>query len=216
MAPAAASWHGASGRLPGWSWRSRACWTRSPASSASWAPWASCGSCWWALPMAATRRSGGAAACPRRPPGSCRSCPRWSGRSASAFARPRSASAAGPTASSWPCSSSTTGTGFALWLLGMLINIHSDHILRNLRKPGETGYRIPRGGLFEYVSGANYFGETVEWCGFALASWSLQGGAFALFTFCILLARANNHHQWYLEKFEDYPKFRKIIIPFLL
>ncbi|XP_077874618.1 3-oxo-5-alpha-steroid 4-dehydrogenase 1 isoform X5 [Ictidomys tridecemlineatus] len=85
-------------------------------------------------------------------------------------------------------------TGFALWLLGMLINIHSDHILRNLRKPGETGYRIPRGGLFEYVSGANYFGETVEWCGFALASWSLQGGAFALFTFCILLARANNHH----------------------
>ncbi|XP_048669931.1 3-oxo-5-alpha-steroid 4-dehydrogenase 1 [Marmota marmota marmota] len=107
-------------------------------------------------------------------------------------------------------------TGFALWLLGMLINIHSDHILRNLRKPGEIGYRIPRGGLFEYVSGANYFGETVEWCGFALASWSLQGGAFALFTFCILLARANNHHQWYLEKFEDYPKFRKIIIPFLL
>nr|XP_021588828.1 3-oxo-5-alpha-steroid 4-dehydrogenase 1 isoform X3 [Ictidomys tridecemlineatus] len=38
-------------------------------------------------------------------------------------------------------------TGFALWLLGMLINIHSDHILRNLRKPGETGYRIPRGGI---------------------------------------------------------------------
>ncbi|VFV40541.1 3-oxo-5-alpha-steroid 4-dehydrogenase 1 [Lynx pardinus] len=28
--------------------------------------------------------------------------------------------------------------GFCLWLIGMLINIHSDHILRNLRKPGET------------------------------------------------------------------------------
>ena len=35
--------------------------------------------------------------------------------------------------------------GSALWLIGMLINIHSDHVLRNLRKPGETGYKIPRG-----------------------------------------------------------------------
>ncbi|KAF5912206.1 hypothetical protein HPG69_003482 [Diceros bicornis minor] len=106
-------------------------------------------------------------------------------------------------------------TGFVLWLVGLLINIHSDHILRNLRKPGETGYKIPRGGLFEYISAANYFGEVVEWCGYALASWSIQGGAFALFTFCFLFTRAQHHHQWYLEKFEDYPKFRKIIIPFL-
>ncbi|XP_008588556.1 PREDICTED: 3-oxo-5-alpha-steroid 4-dehydrogenase 1 [Galeopterus variegatus] len=106
-------------------------------------------------------------------------------------------------------------TGFVLWLVGMLINIHSDHILRNLRKPGETGYKIPRGGFFEYVSSANYFGEVVEWCGFALASWSVQGAAFALFTFCFLVSRAKHHHQWYLEKFEDYPKFRKILIPFL-
>ncbi|XP_012869313.1 PREDICTED: 3-oxo-5-alpha-steroid 4-dehydrogenase 1 [Dipodomys ordii] len=105
--------------------------------------------------------------------------------------------------------------GFVLWLLGMVINIHSDHILRNLRKPGETGYKIPRGGLFEYVTAANYFGEVIEWSGFALASWSLQGGVFALFTFCILITRAKQHHQWYLEKFEDYPKSRKIMIPFL-
>ncbi|KAM8815322.1 3-oxo-5-alpha-steroid 4-dehydrogenase 1 isoform 2-T2 [Rhynchonycteris naso] len=106
-------------------------------------------------------------------------------------------------------------TGFVLWLLGMLINIHSDHILRNLRQPGETGYKIPRGGLFEYVSAANYFGEVAEWCGYGLASWSVQGGAFALFTLCVLLTIAQQHHQWYLEKFEDYPKFRKTIIPFL-
>uniref|UniRef100_A0ABI7Y337 3-oxo-5-alpha-steroid 4-dehydrogenase n=1 Tax=Felis catus TaxID=9685 RepID=A0ABI7Y337_FELCA len=85
--------------------------------------------------------------------------------------------------------------GFCLWLIGMLINIHSDHILRNLRKPGETGYKIPRGGLFEYVTAANYFGEVVEWCGYALASWSVQGGAFAAFTFCILVSRAQQHHQ---------------------
>ncbi|XP_031991120.1 3-oxo-5-alpha-steroid 4-dehydrogenase 1 isoform X1 [Hylobates moloch] len=105
--------------------------------------------------------------------------------------------------------------GFGLWLTGMLINIHSDHILRNLRKPGDTGYKIPRGGLFEYVTAANYFGEIMEWCGYALASWSVQGAAFAFFTFCFLAGRAKEHHEWYLRKFEEYPKFRKIIIPFL-
>lgn len=51
------------------------------------------------------------------------------------------------------------------------------------------------GGLFEYVSAANYFGEVVEWCGYGLASWSIQGAAFALFTFCVLLSRARQHHQ---------------------
>ncbi|KAB0349993.1 hypothetical protein FD754_014850 [Muntiacus muntjak] len=84
--------------------------------------------------------------------------------------------------------------GSALWLTGMLVNIHSDHVLRNLRKPGETGYKIPRGGLFEYISAANYFGEVVEWCGYALASWSIQGWAFAVFTFCVLFTRAQQHH----------------------
>lgn len=84
--------------------------------------------------------------------------------------------------------------GFCLWLIGMLVNIHSDHILRNLRRPGETGYKIPRGGLFEYVTAANYFGEVVEWCGYGLASWSVQGGAFAFFTACILFTRAQQHH----------------------
>ena len=35
--------------------------------------------------------------------------------------------------------------GLVLFLLGMAINIHSDSVLRSLRKPGETAYRIPRG-----------------------------------------------------------------------
>ncbi|KAM3928976.1 3-oxo-5-alpha-steroid 4-dehydrogenase 1 [Leptodactylus fuscus] len=105
--------------------------------------------------------------------------------------------------------------GLFLFICGMVINIYSDHILRNLRKPGETGYKIPRGGLFEYVSGANFLGEIVEWSGFAIASWSLPGAAFAIFTLLVLLSRAQQHHQWYVEKFEDYPKARKILIPFM-
>ena len=97
----------------------------------------------------------------------------------------------------------------------MAINWHSDDILRNLRKPGDEGYRIPRGGAFELVSGANFFGEIVQWSGFALASWSLPGLAFALFTFSNIAPRGASHHQWYLQAFKDYPPSRRAVIPFL-
>ncbi|MEE6475463.1 hypothetical protein FKM82_010754 [Ascaphus truei] len=36
-------------------------------------------------------------------------------------------------------------SGVLIFFLGMGINIHSDHILRNLRKPGEVTYKIPKG-----------------------------------------------------------------------
>ncbi|XP_006012613.1 3-oxo-5-alpha-steroid 4-dehydrogenase 1 isoform X2 [Latimeria chalumnae] len=71
------------------------------------------------------------------------------------------------------------------------------------------------GGMFEYVSGANFFGEVLEWTGFAVAGWSTESAAFAVFTFLTLCSRAKQHHRWYLEKFEDYPKSRKAIIPFV-
>lgn len=105
--------------------------------------------------------------------------------------------------------------GSFLWLVGWLVNVHSDHILRNLRKPGETGYKIPRGGVFEYVSGANFLGEITEWAGFAVAGHSVHSSAFAVFTTVVLASRAVAHHKWYLSKFEDYPKNRKALIPFL-
>ncbi|KAK2830122.1 hypothetical protein Q5P01_018053 [Channa striata] len=80
--------------------------------------------------------------------------------------------------------------GSVLWLVGWVVNVHSDHILRNLRKPGETGYKIPTGGMFEYVSGANFLGEITEWAGFALAGHSVHSSAFAIFTTVVLTSRA--------------------------
>ncbi|XP_051927837.1 3-oxo-5-alpha-steroid 4-dehydrogenase 1 [Hippocampus zosterae] len=106
--------------------------------------------------------------------------------------------------------------GSLLWLFGWLINLHSDHILRNLRGPGESGYKIPRGGMFEYVSAANYFGEITEWTGFALAGQSVHSAAFAIFTTVVLSSRGFAHHKWYLAKFEDYPKTRKALLPFVV
>lgn len=106
--------------------------------------------------------------------------------------------------------------GALVYFVGMYINLQADDILRNLRKPGETGYKIPRGGMFEYVSGANFFGEIVEWSGYAIASWSLPGVAFAVFTACNIGPRAVEHHKWYLTKFKgEYPAGRKAVIPFL-
>lgn len=41
--------------------------------------------------------------------------------------------------------------GVILFCTGMFINLQADHILRNLRKPGETGYKIPRGTCILFV-----------------------------------------------------------------
>ncbi|MBK8557496.1 MAG: DUF1295 domain-containing protein [Lewinellaceae bacterium] len=103
--------------------------------------------------------------------------------------------------------------GLALFLMGMGINIWSDYHLIALRKPGETGYKIPEGGLFRYISCPNHFGEILEWTGFAVLNWSLPGLIFAIWTFANLAPRALAHHRWYREKFVDYPKERKALIP---
>lgn len=105
--------------------------------------------------------------------------------------------------------------GVALWAWGFYSNIRCDWILINLRKPGEQGYKIPTGYLFEYVSAANYFAEFVEWIGFAVATWSLVGLSFALYTFANLATRGVAHHKSYLQKFDNYPKNRKAILPFI-
>ena len=106
--------------------------------------------------------------------------------------------------------------GVVIFFFGMIINIKSDDILFSLRDDGSTGYKIPRGGLFEKVSSPNYLGEIIEWIGFAIATWSLAGFTFAIWTFCNLAPRAIAHHRWYKEKFSDYPEDRKALIPFLI
>jgi hypothetical protein len=105
--------------------------------------------------------------------------------------------------------------GFPLFVLGVGINLWADEKLMNLRKPGETGYVIPHGGLFNYVSAPNLFGEILEWTGFAILAWNLPAASFAIWTFANLVPRAKDHHQFYLDKFPDYPKNRKRVIPFI-
>lgn len=107
--------------------------------------------------------------------------------------------------------------GTVIFFAGMAINWHSDHIIRNLRKPGDTRHYIPRGGFYRYVTSANYFGEFVEWTGYAILTWSVGGLAFAVWTFANLAPRARKLHARYEEEFGDeYRKLqRKYILPFL-
>lgn len=106
--------------------------------------------------------------------------------------------------------------GAVLFVVGYGINLQSDEILRRLRAPGETGYKIPTGGLYRWISSPNYFGELIEWTGFAIATWSLPALAFVLWTAANLVPRAISHHRWYREKFPEYPAERRALIPHLL
>lgn len=106
--------------------------------------------------------------------------------------------------------------GAALFAAGLFTNLDADRRLLALRRRGEGGYRIPRGGLYEWVSCPNYLGEMAEWCGWALATWSIPGLAFAVWTVANLAPRALAHHRWYRERFPDYPPGRRALLPFLL
>jgi protein-S-isoprenylcysteine O-methyltransferase Ste14 len=106
--------------------------------------------------------------------------------------------------------------GVVVFFLGWAINQHSDYVLFRLRSPGEGGYKVPRGGLYRWVSCPNYLGEMLEWVGWAIAAWSLAGLAFAVFTIANLLPRAIANHRWYREQFADYPPERRAVVPFLL
>lgn len=105
--------------------------------------------------------------------------------------------------------------GVALFAIGYATNLWADAKLRALRAPGETGYKIPRGGLYELISCPNYFGEIVEWCGWAVLTWSLAGLSFAVWTIANLAPRAWTHHKWYRAQFPDYPRSRRALIPYV-
>ena len=136
--------------------------------------------------------------------------------------------------------------GILMWAVGYVGNIVHDEILLNIRrkkreedrkrtpekikqKKGEH-YGIPHGLLYEYISYPNYFCEWIEWLGFALAASplpSFQGlGPFLEtitppFLFFVaevltMVPRAVRGHQWYHDKFPNYPKERKVVIPFLI
>ena len=103
--------------------------------------------------------------------------------------------------------------GLAVFFSGMVINIISDEIMMNLKKTSHGKYSIPRGFLFSKISCPNYFGEFLEWLGWALMTMNLAGFVFFFWTLANLFPRALSNHNWLLKEFKDYPKERKAVIP---
>jgi 3-oxo-5-alpha-steroid 4-dehydrogenase 1 len=107
--------------------------------------------------------------------------------------------------------------GTIIFATGFFINIQSDSIVRNLRKTGDTKHYLPKGGLYNYVTSANYFGEILEWTGFAILTWSWAGAVFAWWTFANLVPRANKIFKKYSTEFADEMKGKNLkrVIPFI-
>ena len=107
--------------------------------------------------------------------------------------------------------------GTLVFVVGNVINLHSDYIIRHLRRPGDTRHYIPRGGMFRYVTSANYFGELIEWTGYAILTWSLPAAVFVLWTFANLAPRARSLHARYESEFGDeYTALRRrYLLPFI-
>jgi 3-oxo-5-alpha-steroid 4-dehydrogenase 1 len=111
--------------------------------------------------------------------------------------------------------------GITLYYGSFVLNIHSDAIIRNLRsreeiERGDKVYRIPKGGLFRFVTNPSYLTEITAFTGFAIATWSLGATFILLITIANLVPRAFQTHRWYQERFADYPAERRVLIPFIL
>ena len=106
--------------------------------------------------------------------------------------------------------------GLALFVLGMGINLHSDYVIRHLRKPGDTKHYLPQKGFYRYVTSANYLGELIEWIGFALLTGSPAAWVFVWWTAANLVPRADAIYKRYREEFGDEAVgSRKRIIPYI-
>eukprot|EP00301_Raphidiophrys_heterophryoidea_P004376 c11907_g1_i1.p1 GENE.c11907_g1_i1~~c11907_g1_i1.p1 ORF type:complete len:269 (-),score=39.34 c11907_g1_i1:448-1254(-) len=111
--------------------------------------------------------------------------------------------------------------GFIIYETGFILTLHSEHVIRNLRDSSSTSgprYKIPRGGLYQFVTNGSYFAELVAWFGFAVFT-NGPGGVIIFVISCInLIPRAFETHKWYLAKFpEEYLRLkRKILIPGML
>ncbi|NCC98161.1 MAG: DUF1295 domain-containing protein [Bacteroidia bacterium] len=107
--------------------------------------------------------------------------------------------------------------GTSIFIIGLIINWNSDHVIRNLRAPGDVNHYLPQKGMYKYVTSANYFGEILEWGGFAILTWSAAGAVFLWWTCANLVPRANSIYKKYKVEFEEEfnGKHLKRVFPFV-
>ena len=103
--------------------------------------------------------------------------------------------------------------GVLVFCAGYVLNRYSDYALRRERTMTGVRYCRMECGIFRYICCPNYLGEILIWTGWAVATWSLAGLSFAVWTAANLLPRARAHLRWSRGYFKDYPANRKAVIP---
>ncbi|XP_076245144.1 polyprenal reductase [Calliopsis andreniformis] len=108
-----------------------------------------------------------------------------------------------------------------IFILSSYTQLKANYILRSLRKDkgnktNSAVYKIPHGGLFEYVSGALHITEMIIYLTLSIILWkSITFHCVLLWVLVNQISTAVLTHKWYLQTFKNYPTSRKILIPYL-
>jgi very-long-chain enoyl-CoA reductase len=105
--------------------------------------------------------------------------------------------------------------GFLIWVLGSYGNFFHHDLLAKLRKDGEKGYKVPKGGLFGLVCCPHYFCEIIAWFGFSLFFTHIGAFCLTLTMAMYLLGRAPATLAWYKQKQLKIPPDWKSMVPYL-
>ncbi|PIA33590.1 hypothetical protein AQUCO_04100192v1 [Aquilegia coerulea] len=109
--------------------------------------------------------------------------------------------------------------GATIFIWGWIHQRRCHAILGSLREHKEhtNEYRIPHGDWFEIVSCPHYLAEIVIYGGLLIASGGSDLTIWLLFGFVVvnLVFAAAETQRWYLRKFENYPRTRGAILPFI-
>uniref|UniRef100_A0A453BLZ6 3-oxo-5-alpha-steroid 4-dehydrogenase C-terminal domain-containing protein n=2 Tax=Aegilops tauschii subsp. strangulata TaxID=200361 RepID=A0A453BLZ6_AEGTS len=108
--------------------------------------------------------------------------------------------------------------GVLLFAIGIAGNFYNHYLLSQLRKGGDddTGYKIPKDGLFEFVTCPHYLFEITGFFGFAMISQTVYALAMAFGTAAYLVSRSFATRRWYESKFEEFPASIKALVPYIL
>jgi very-long-chain enoyl-CoA reductase len=104
----------------------------------------------------------------------------------------------------------------AFWLYAEVSNFITHLNLASLRPTGSTERRIPYGYGFNLVSCPNYFFESLSWLVVFCLSQNWASLLFFVVGTAQMWAWALKKHRRYKREFPDYPKNRKVYVPFLL
>ncbi|KAI9033854.1 3-oxo-5-alpha-steroid 4-dehydrogenase-domain-containing protein [Phycomyces nitens] len=108
--------------------------------------------------------------------------------------------------------------GLVLIIVGEISNAYHHYLLRQLRKD-DTGYHLPRGGMFEYAVAPHYFFEQLTYAGFMCLSQNIVTISIKFFPMVYLTLRSIRTHEWYAKNLGKTEKKlvleRKYLIPFV-